>query len=118
MLDPRLGSFIMGSITEQLYVPTIDWGRSYSAPCGAPALTSLQSADRGGLAVFAPTKQVGADLAGSYVNGRPGFPSLALAPPLISSSNNTIALQPVSVQGQTGLSVAAGVAGLELRASR
>ena len=37
---------------------------------------------------------------------------------LIGGSNNTIALQPVSVQGQTGLSVAAGVAGLELRPSR
>jgi hypothetical protein len=35
---------------------------------------------------------------------------------LIGGSGNTIALQPVSVQGQTGLSVAAGVAGLELRA--
>jgi hypothetical protein len=37
---------------------------------------------------------------------------------LIGGSNNTIALQPVSVQGQTGLSVAAGIAGLELRPSR
>jgi hypothetical protein len=34
---------------------------------------------------------------------------------LVGGSNNTIALQPLSVQGQTGLSVAAGVAGLELR---
>ena len=37
---------------------------------------------------------------------------------LVGGSNNTIALQPLSVQGQTGLSVAAGVAGLELRAGR
>ena len=35
---------------------------------------------------------------------------------LVGGSNNTIALQPLSVQGQTGLGVAAGVAGLELRA--
>ena len=37
---------------------------------------------------------------------------------LVGGSNNTIALQPVSVQGQTGLSVAAGVAGLDLRPAR
>ena len=37
---------------------------------------------------------------------------------LVGGSNNTIALQPVSVQGQTGLSIAAGVASLELRAGR
>jgi hypothetical protein len=37
---------------------------------------------------------------------------------LIGGSGNTIALQPLSGQAQTGLSVAAGVAGLELRAGR
>ena len=34
---------------------------------------------------------------------------------LVGGSNNTVALQPLSVQGQTGLSAALGVAGLELR---
>jgi hypothetical protein len=34
---------------------------------------------------------------------------------LIGGSNRTIALQPFSVQGQVGLNVAAGVAGLDLR---
>ena len=37
---------------------------------------------------------------------------------LVGGSNNTIALQPLSLQGQTGLGVAAGVAGLELRPGR
>ena len=37
---------------------------------------------------------------------------------LVGGSGNTIALQPLSGQAQTGLSVAAGVAGLELRAGR
>ena len=37
---------------------------------------------------------------------------------LVGGSSNTIALQPLSGQAQTGLSVAAGVAGLELRAGR
>ena len=37
---------------------------------------------------------------------------------LIGGSDRTIALQPLSVQGQTGLNVAAGVAGLTLRPAR
>ena len=37
---------------------------------------------------------------------------------LIGGSGNTIALQPLSGQAQTGLSVAAGIAGLELRPGR
>jgi hypothetical protein len=34
---------------------------------------------------------------------------------LVGGSNRTIALQPLSLQGQAGLNVAAGVAGIELR---
>ena len=34
---------------------------------------------------------------------------------LVGGSNRTIELQPLSVQGQIGLNVAAGVAGIELR---
>ena len=34
---------------------------------------------------------------------------------LVGGSNRTIALQPVSLQGQSGLNVAAGVAGIDLR---
>ena len=34
---------------------------------------------------------------------------------LVGGSNRTVALQPLSVQGQVGINVAAGVAGLELR---
>ena len=37
---------------------------------------------------------------------------------LIGGSNNTIALQPLSLQGQVGLSVAAGLESLELRPGR
>ena len=37
---------------------------------------------------------------------------------LVGGSGNTIALQPLSGQAQTGLSVAAGIAGLELRPGR
>jgi Protein of unknown function (DUF992) len=34
---------------------------------------------------------------------------------LVGGSNDSIALQPVSVEGQTGLNIAVGVAGLTLR---
>jgi hypothetical protein len=37
---------------------------------------------------------------------------------LVGGSNRTIALQPVSIQGQTGLNLAVGVAGLELQPAR
>ncbi len=37
---------------------------------------------------------------------------------LVGGSGNTIALQPLSVQGQIGISVAAGLESLELRPGR
>jgi len=68
--------------------------------------------------VFAPTAQIGlGDLAGNYAgaqaNASVGGGLGANA--LIGGSNNSIALQPLSVQGQAGLNVSAGVASLELR---
>jgi hypothetical protein len=72
-------------------------------------------------AVFAPTGRVGyGDLAGSY-GGASASATLGVgvgANALVGGSGNTIALQPVSLQGQTGLGVAAGIAGLELRPAR
>jgi hypothetical protein len=68
-------------------------------------------------AVFAPTEGLlrGA-LAGEYV-GAAASASLGLgvgAQVLVGGSNRTISLQPLSVEGQLGLSIAAGVAGLTL----
>jgi hypothetical protein len=67
--------------------------------------------------VYAPTRRIGgADLRGGY-GGVSAGASLGLglgANVLVGGSNNTIALQPVSVQGQTGWSVQAGISGLEL----
>ena len=69
-------------------------------------------------AVNAPSGRLGyGDLAGNYggiganasvgIGGGGNF--------LVGGPANAIALQPISVQGQTGLNVAAGVAGLELQ---
>jgi hypothetical protein len=71
-------------------------------------------------AVFAPsTRRFGA-LAGHYV-GATAEATVGAglgANVLVGGSDRTITLQPVSVQGQTGLNVAAGVAGLELQPAR
>ena len=72
-------------------------------------------------AVNAPTGRVGrGDLAGNYggvganasvgVGGGGNF--------LVGGPQNSYALQPISVQGQTGLNVAAGVADIELEPVR
>ncbi len=68
-------------------------------------------------AVYAPTRRVArGDLRGNY-GGVAAGASFGLGVggnALLGGSNNTIALQPLSVQGQTGFGVAAGIAGLHL----
>lgn len=67
-------------------------------------------------AVFATTNRFSGMLNGSYV-GATAEASIAFglgANVLIGGSNRSIALQPLSVQGQTGLNVAAGIGTLYL----
>jgi Protein of unknown function (DUF992) len=71
-------------------------------------------------AVYAPTTRKFGALAGDY-----GGPTAEAtvgaglgANVLVGGSDRTVALQPVSVQGQAGLNVAAGVAELRLRPAR
>ena len=69
-------------------------------------------------AVFAPTHRVGpGDLAGNYggVTAGAAVGVGGNANAMVGGSNNSFALQPLSFEGQTGLNVAVGVAGLELR---
>ena len=72
-------------------------------------------------AVYAPVARLGpGDLSGNYA-GAQGSASIGVGVGgnvLIGGSNNTIALQPLSLQGQVGLSVAAGLESLELRPGR
>jgi len=67
--------------------------------------------------VWAPTNRPLGALSGTYAGGTAEASVIAGigANALIGGSNRTIALQPFSVQGQVGLNVAAGVAGLDLR---
>lgn len=71
-------------------------------------------------AVYAPTSKKVAALAGTYT-GASAEATVGAglgANVLLGGSDRTVSLQPVSVQGQTGLNLAAGVAGLELRPAR
>jgi len=113
-------SYILGSVTNLRCVFRRADGRTFRYNAAANRLgvdvgigqtTALE------WAVYAPTRNITRkDLSGSYGGVHAGA-SIGLglgANVLLGGSNNTIALQPVSVQGQTGLGVAAGVAGLRL----
>ena len=67
--------------------------------------------------MFAPTAQIGpGSLAGSYGGATAGATVGVggAVNALVGGSNNTISLQPVSFQGNTGLNVAAGIASMTL----
>lgn len=67
-------------------------------------------------AVFAGTNRFAGMLNGTYV-GASGEASIGAglgANVLVGGSNNSVALQPVSIQGQTGLNIAAGISKLYL----
>lgn len=71
-------------------------------------------------AVFAGTNRYAGMLAGTYA-GATAEVSVAAglgANVLVGGSNNTVALQPLSVQGQVGLNIAAGIGTLELHPVR
>src|SRR6186713_1806009 len=71
-------------------------------------------------AVFAPTNRKFGALAGDY-GGATAEATVGVglgANVLVGGSDRTVALQPVSVQGQAGLNVAAGVTDLRLRPAR
>lgn len=72
-------------------------------------------------AVFAPTVQLGSgDLSGNYA-GVDASAAIGVGlggNVMLGGSQNSFALQPLSVQGQTGLSVAGGVQSMELRPGR
>ena len=118
-------SFIVGSVTELRCTFRPGGGAAgvpYSATIRRVGVDIALPANVGlAWAVFAPTRSIGpGDLAGTYVGGSASATAGVGvgANALVGGSNNTIALQPVSLQGQTGLGVAAGVAGLELRYAR
>ena len=124
VLECRGGSstgFIIGSVTNlecifrsdarppDYYVATI---RKVGLDLGATTASGLA------WGVFAPTAQIGrGDLSGNY-GGVQASAAVGVgvgANALVGGSNNSFALQPLSLQGQTGLSAAAGLESMELR---
>lgn len=116
-------TFIIGSVAHLACVFEPDFG----APQAYQATIHRFGVDLGfttstqvGWFVFAPTNRVGpGELAGSY-GGVSASASVGVgvgANALVGGWQNSFALQPLSVQGQTGLNAAAGVANLELVAS-
>jgi hypothetical protein len=116
--------FIVGSVTHlrctltadgrspQPYVATI---RKVGIDLGITENTALS------WAVFAPVNYSGpGDLSGNYGGAQASATFIVGlgANVLVGGSQNSFALQPVSVQGSTGLSVAAGLESLELRPGR
>ena len=116
--------FIVGSVTnlgcvfrvegfpEDRYVATI---RKVGVDLGITQETAL------GWAVYSPVARLGpGDLSGDYA-GAQGSAAVGVGlggNVLVGGSANSIALQPLSVQGQVGLNVAAGLESLELRPGR
>ena len=116
--------FVVGSVTnlgcvlrvegvpEDRYIATI---RKVGLDLGITQETALA------WGVFAPVAQLAAgDLTGTYA-GAQGSASLGVGVGgnvLVGGSNNTIALQPLSVQGSVGINLAAGLESLELRPGR
>ena len=116
--------FIVGSVTnlgcvfrsdnmpEDRYVATI---RKVGLDLGITQESALA------WGVFAPVARLGpGDLSGNYA-GAQGSASVGVGVggnALFGGSANSIALQPLSVQGQVGLSIAAGLESLELRPGR
>ena len=127
VLECRGGSsvgFIVGSVTnlgcvlrnagqpDDFYVATI---RKVGLDLGITQESVLA------WGVFAPVNRLGpGDLAGNYV-GAQGSATLGIGVGgnvLVGGSGNSIALQPLSVQGQVGIALAAGLESLELRPGR
>jgi hypothetical protein len=127
VLECRGGSsvgFIVGSVTnlgcvlrvngapDDSYVATI---RKVGLDIGITQESALV------WAVYAPVARLGAgDLFGDYA-GAQGSASIGVGlggNVLVGGSANSIALQPLSVQGQVGLNLALGVAAMELRPGR
>jgi hypothetical protein len=67
--------------------------------------------------VWSPTTRPVGGLSGNYVGASAEASVVAGlgANALVGGSNRSVALQPLSISGQVGLNIAAGVAGLDLR---
>ncbi len=114
-------SFVVGSVSDLTCTYRPDFGpiQGYRATLRRAGIDVGVTAVSGlAWGVIAPTNQIGlGDLSGNYAGVTAGgaVGVGAGANVMYGGSNNSIALQPLSVEGQAGLNVYAGVASLELR---
>ena len=108
----NLGCVLRGNGYEDRYVATV---RKVGLDLGITQESALA------WGVYAPVARLGpGDLSGDYA-GVQGSATIGVGVGgnvLVGGSANSIALQPLSVQGQVGLNVAAGLESLELRPGR
>ena len=98
------------------YLCTRDRGCSAHPAFPAPSCLRDNETQTSG----ASRRERAGDLSGNYA-GAQGSASIGVGAGgnvLVGGSNNSIALQPLSLQGQVGLNVAAGLESLELRPGR
>lgn len=119
LADPSVG-FIIGSqrSLDCVFKPSRGRVQNYSGTQSRIGLDIGFRQDATLLwAVFSPTVQVGpGELAGNYV-GISGDVAVGIgvgANALLGGSNNSIALQPLSIEGQIGANIGVGMAGLSL----
>jgi len=116
-------TFIIGSVTRLhcVFQPSVGRPEVYEASIHRLGIDlGFTTSSQVNWLVFAPTYRVGpGDLAGGY-GGVSASATLGVgvgANALVGGWGNSFTLQPVSLQGQTGLSVAGGIAGMDLVAS-
>lgn len=119
-ISPGVG-MIVGGQRQLSCIYASARGRAREAYAGTVSTLGLDiGATSGGRltwAVFAPTTLRRAALAGTYTGATAGGTVGAGvgANVLVGGSDRTVVLQPVSVQTQTGVNIAAGVSTMELR---
>ena len=119
-MSPGVGMIVAGQ-RQLSCLYTSARGRAREAYEGTVSTLGLDiGATSGGRltwAVFAPSTLRRAALAGTYAGATAGgtVGAGAGANLLIGGSDRAVALQPVSVQAQTGVNIAAGVSRMELR---
>lgn len=117
---PGQVSFIVGSVTEMgcIFKPEYGHPQRYNAKITRIGVDiGVTTANALAWAVFAPTKRIGpGEIAGGYGGVAAGAAIVVggTANVLLGGSNNSVALQPLSLVGSRGANVVAGIAGLDL----
>ena len=121
---PGQTSFIVGSVTTMscVFKPQVGRAERYNARITRVGVDiGVTTENALAWAVWAPTRKIGpGELTGKFGGVAAGAAIVVggTANVLLGGSNNSVALQPLSLQGSRGANVVAGVAGMDLDAVR